>query len=85
MIFQMHLTIYRDQGWTHAPVRNLNKKQAPEVVPWDQLSFVHRANDYIVSEIVKTMARLFDELNSPAWGADVTSADGIVPIGPSDQ
>ena len=68
-LHEKHLAIFVEQGWTYAPVRDLKKKQAPEVVHWDQLNFVHRSNDYIVSEIVKTMARLFEELNSPAWGA----------------
>lgn len=68
-IHEKQLGIMKELGWSYGPVKDEEKKQSPDIVTWDKLSFFHRSNDYIVFEIIKAMARIFEELNSPAWGA----------------
>lgn len=43
-------------GWTYAPEKNVEAKQHPCMVPYDELPLAQRAKDHVFISIVKTFA-----------------------------
>jgi hypothetical protein len=52
------LKVKTEEGWKYGPVKNVETKEHPCFVPYDQLPVEQRAKDYIFSAIVDTLLNI---------------------------
>jgi len=53
---------YKEQdGWIYGPVKDIDKKEHPCMVPYNELPRVQQSKDYLYSSIVKTLIPFLTE------------------------
>lgn len=51
------LAVKERDGWTYAPTKNVENKQHPCMVPYDDLPPAQKAKDHVFVEVVRAVAR----------------------------
>lgn len=49
------LFLKKEEGWKYGPVKDIEKKEHPCFMPYDQLPAAQRAKDYIFKAVVKAL------------------------------
>jgi hypothetical protein len=50
-----------ETGWVYGPIKDVEKKQHPCCVPYDQLPKEQKAKDYIFSQVIDSLKQFLDK------------------------